>query len=39
MAARYRPYRQLFSTGFRIEGIAFYWETVIWDHGFDRAQF
>jgi hypothetical protein len=34
MGARYRPYRQLFSTGFWIEGNAFYWEMVYWDHGF-----
>jgi Bacterial protein of unknown function (DUF885) len=34
MAARYRPYRQLFSTGFWIEGNAFYWEMLFWDHGF-----
>ncbi|MGA2806509.1 MAG: DUF885 family protein [Terracidiphilus sp.] len=37
MTARYRPYRQLFSTGFWIEGNAFYWEMVFWDHGFDRT--
>ena len=34
MTARYRPYRQIFSTGFWIEGNAFYWEMVYWDHGF-----
>lgn len=37
MTARYRPYRQLFSTGFWIEGNAFYWEMVYWDHGFDAT--
>jgi uncharacterized protein (DUF885 family) len=37
MTARYRPYRQLFSTGFWIEGNAFYWEMVYWDHGFDTT--
>ena len=31
---RYRPYRQLFSTGFWIEGNALYWEMVYWDRGF-----
>jgi uncharacterized protein (DUF885 family) len=34
MTARYRPYRQIFGTGFWIEGNAFYWEMVYWDHGF-----
>ena len=34
MTARYRPYRQLFGTGFWVEGNAFYWEMVFWDHGF-----
>jgi len=37
MTARYRPYRQIFSTGFWIEGNAFYWEMVYWDHGFDAT--
>jgi uncharacterized protein (DUF885 family) len=37
MTARYRPYRQLFSTGFWIEGNAFYWEMVFWDHGFNTT--
>jgi uncharacterized protein (DUF885 family) len=37
MSERYRPYRQLFSTGFWIEGNAFYWEMVYWDHGFDTT--
>ncbi len=34
MSARYRPYRQIFSTGFWIEGNAFYWEMLYWDLGF-----
>jgi uncharacterized protein (DUF885 family) len=37
MTARYRPYRQLFSTGFWIEGNAFYWEMAFWDRGFDAT--
>lgn len=37
MSARYRPYRQLFSTGFWVEGNAFYWEMLYWDHGFDTT--
>jgi uncharacterized protein (DUF885 family) len=37
MGARYRPYRQLFSTGFWIEGNAFYWEMVYWDLGFNAT--
>ncbi len=37
MTERYRPYRQLFSTGFWIEGNAFYWEMVYWDHGFNTT--
>ena len=37
MNARYRPYRQLFYDGFWIEGNAFYWEMVFWDHGFDAT--
>jgi hypothetical protein len=35
MTARYRPYRQLFGTGFWIEGNAFYWELLYWDLGYD----
>jgi hypothetical protein len=35
--ARYRPYRQLFSTGFWVEGNALYWEMTFWDRGFDRT--
>jgi uncharacterized protein (DUF885 family) len=37
MSERYRPYRQQFETGFWIEGNAFYWEMVFWDHGFDHT--
>lgn len=37
MSARYRPYRQLFDTGFWVEGNAFYWEMIYWDHGFDST--
>ncbi|MGA3344849.1 MAG: DUF885 family protein [Terracidiphilus sp.] len=37
MSARYRPYRQAFSSGFWLEGNAFYWEMVYWDLGFDRT--
>jgi uncharacterized protein (DUF885 family) len=37
MNARYRPYRQLFYDGFWIEGNAFYWEMVYWDHGYDAT--
>jgi uncharacterized protein (DUF885 family) len=37
MSARYRPYRQAFSSGFWIEGNAFYWELEYWDLGYDRT--
>jgi uncharacterized protein (DUF885 family) len=37
MQERYRPYRQQFETGFWVEGNAFYWEMVYWDHGFDNT--
>ena len=37
MGARYRPYRGTFSTGFWIEGNAFYWEMEYWDRGFDAT--
>ena len=37
MTARYRPYRQLFSSGFWLEGNAFYWEMMYWDLGYDRT--
>ena len=35
--ARYRPYRQLFSTGFWIEGNSLYWELEFWDRGFNTT--
>jgi uncharacterized protein (DUF885 family) len=35
--ARNRPYRQIFNTGFWIEGNAFYWEMLYWDHGFNAT--
>lgn len=31
MNPRYRPYRQIFSTPFWIEGWALYWEMLLWD--------
>jgi uncharacterized protein (DUF885 family) len=34
MNSRNRPYRQLFSTPFWIEGWALYWEFLLWDRGF-----
>jgi uncharacterized protein (DUF885 family) len=37
MSTRYRPYRQAFSSGFWLEGNAFYWEQVYWDLGYDRT--
>jgi uncharacterized protein (DUF885 family) len=37
MTARYRPYRQAFSSGFWIEGNAFYWEMLYWDLGYDAT--
>jgi uncharacterized protein (DUF885 family) len=37
MAARYRPYRQAFGSGFWVEGNAFYWELLYWDLGFDAT--
>ncbi|MGA9071719.1 MAG: DUF885 family protein [Terracidiphilus sp.] len=37
MSARYRPYRQQFSSGFWLEGNAFYWETRYWDLGYDQT--
>ncbi|HEY1254906.1 MAG TPA: DUF885 family protein [Terracidiphilus sp.] len=37
MNARYRPYRQLFSSGFWLEGNAFYWEMRYWDLGYDQT--
>ena len=35
-AARYHPYRQMFSTPFFVEGWAVYWETRLWDLGYAR---
>lgn len=37
MAARYRPYRQIFETPFWVEGNAFWWEMLFWDKGFDKT--
>jgi len=37
MSTRYRPYRQAFSSGFWLEGNAFYWEHVYWDLGYNRT--
>ena len=37
MEARYRPYRQQFSTPFWTEGWALYWEMLLWDLGFPRT--
>jgi uncharacterized protein (DUF885 family) len=37
MAQRYRPYRQLFSTPFYIEGWALYWEMLLWVMKFARS--
>jgi uncharacterized protein (DUF885 family) len=36
MNSRYRPYRQMFSTPFWIEGWALYWEMLLWDLEFPR---
>lgn len=37
MNSRYRTYRHLFSTPFWTEGWAFYWEMLLWDHGFAKS--
>jgi uncharacterized protein (DUF885 family) len=37
MNQRYRPYRSLFSTAFWTEGMAFYWEMLLWDLGFTHT--
>jgi uncharacterized protein (DUF885 family) len=37
MNQRYRPYRSLFATPFWTEGLAFYWEMLLWDLGFTRT--
>ena len=37
MTQRYRTYRSLFSTPFWTEGMAFYWEMLLWDLGFTHT--
>ena len=37
MAARYKPYRGLFSTPFWTEGGALYWELLLWDLNFAKT--
>jgi uncharacterized protein (DUF885 family) len=37
MGERYHSYRGIFDTPFWIEGNAFYWETLLWDLGFDKT--
>ncbi len=37
MTARYKPYRNLFSTPFWGEGWALYWELLLWDLGFHKS--
>ena len=37
MTQRYRAYRNLFSTPFWTEGMAFYWEMLLWDLGFTHT--
>ncbi len=37
MSQRYRAYRRPFSTPFCTEGMAFYWEMLLWDLGFTRT--
>jgi hypothetical protein len=37
MNQRYRAYRNLFSTPFWTEGMAFYWEMLMWDLGFTHT--
>ncbi|HTH50887.1 MAG TPA: DUF885 family protein [Pyrinomonadaceae bacterium] len=37
MGARSKPYRQLFSTPFSVEGWALYWEFLMWDKGFQNT--
>lgn len=36
IAERVRPYRQMFSTPFLVEGWALYWEMRLWDLGYAR---
>lgn len=35
--ARYRPYRELFTSPFWMEGWALYWEMTLWDMGFAQS--
>jgi uncharacterized protein (DUF885 family) len=37
MTQRYRAYRSIFSTPFWTEGMAFYWEMLLWDLGFTHT--
>jgi hypothetical protein len=37
MTQRYRTYRTVFSTPFWTEGMAFYWEMLLWDLGFTHT--
>jgi uncharacterized protein (DUF885 family) len=37
MTQRYRPYRQIFSTPFWMEGWALYWEFLLWDMNFNKT--
>ena len=37
MAARYRPYRELFRTPFLVEGWSLYWEMRLWDLNYART--
>jgi uncharacterized protein (DUF885 family) len=37
MSQRYRVYRTPFHTAFWTEGMAFYWEMLMWDLGYDRT--
>jgi len=37
MAARYKPYRSVFSTPFWTEGGALYWELLLWDLNFAKT--
>jgi hypothetical protein len=37
MTQRYRTYRSIFSTPFWSEGMAFYWEMLLWDLGFTHT--
>lgn len=37
MAQRIRPYRQMFSTPFLVEGWAVYWEMTLWELGYPQT--